>query len=284
MSETVTMPMFSENIARGSCATTPGHGRRGGRVRFSGRIRFPEAGEDDLGVTIEVTESHVRIRTADQVLGSWCLADVVAKRVVANEFEIDLGGDVLSFVADDQVNFAYGAVQAMAEGWARYHAMNPVKRKAVVAGARRSNEKPRLAETRVALAVPVVMIDEPRPAPAAVENENGHDPGERRFDRDLLRPPAPGVGDLTVEEPVEPSVGPTVLPVPRTVKAAAKPVLGAFGDGHHPAETSGLRAGMRSVFTRRGDHDHSYVTSTTAVGITRRVCLDCGHVSIGATE
>jgi hypothetical protein len=61
--------------------------------------------------------------------------------------------------------------------------------------------------------------------------------------------------------------------------------VGAYGDGHHPAETSGLRASMRTVFSRKkGPHEHSYVESTTIVGITRRVCLECGHVSIGVEE
>jgi hypothetical protein len=62
-------------------------------------------------------------------------------------------------------------------------------------------------------------------------------------------------------------------------------MVGAYGDGHHPAETSGLRASMRSVFSRKKTvHEHSYVESTTVVGITRRVCLECGHVSIGVEE
>jgi hypothetical protein len=59
----------------------------------------------------------------------------------------------------------------------------------------------------------------------------------------------------------------------------------AYADGRHPAETSGLRAGLRSIFSRgKEEHEHTYVESTTAVGITRRVCLECGHVSIGVKE
>jgi hypothetical protein len=67
--------------------------------------------------------------------------------------------------------------------------------------------------------------------------------------------------------------------------AERRPLLGAFKDGHHPAETTGLRASVKSIFGRADkDHEHSYVESTTAVGLTRRVCLECGHVSIGLSD
>jgi hypothetical protein len=71
-------------------------------------------------------------------------------------------------------------------------------------------------------------------------------------------------------------------PEPET--PAPRPTLGAFKDGHHPAETTGLRASVRSIFGRSTPHEHSYVESTTAVGLTRRVCLECGHVSIGVSD
>jgi hypothetical protein len=441
-------------------------------VRFHGRIRIEEVKGADLDVSVEVTDTHVRLISGDESLGSWCLADVVAERLVANEFEIDLDGEVIKFLADDQVNFAYGAVQAMAEGWARYHSMNLLMRKRAVSSARRQNEPSRLEEVRRAFVVagdelrrplaaameeaaagtreaaPVFAEEEreervadiPEPAvegrgeqteepeepadvaPAAAsggfwakvqeatgEAETPAEPeapegdevvadhseidrepvarersavvgrmkrldalpkrpgrtpshvrppdGAATGDEDMVeadRPraprrrarlpaalepspaetpesevaaevapePEPAAG-LRSEPPVEPAAEPepvvepereaepVVEPEPEPepeVEPVSQPVtepepepepesqnggrpsrepalVGAFGDGHHPAETSGLRASMRSVFSRKkAPHEHSYVESTTVVGITRRVCLECGHVSIGVEE
>src|SRR5690606_39823763 len=109
--------------------------------------------------------------SGDETLGSWCLADVVAERVVANEFHIDLQGEAITFLADDQVNFAYGAVQAMAEGWARFHSMNVLSRKRAVASARRQNEPSRLEEVHRAFGKAKEELD--RPLPAALVAEEG---------------------------------------------------------------------------------------------------------------
>lgn len=51
-------------------------------------------------------------------------------------------------------------------------------------------------------------------------------------------------------------------------------------------EEAGLRAAIRSLFGKgtKTVHEHSFVESTTAVGIVRRVCLECGYVSIGVAE
>lgn len=532
-------------------------------MRYHGRIRIQETKGADLAVDVEVSDTHVRLVSGEEALGSWCLADVVAARVVANQFEIDLDGEVITFLADDQVNFAYGAVQAMAEGWARFHSMNVLSRKRAVASARRQNEPSRLEEAHRAfgkakeeldatlsptvdaegeavteagpvevtgadaepagtggfwakveaatgaartapgsaevtgptdeqeattsgdeesLSMPRVepvpaaeqMSDEAtggaaapetpamvgrikrldalpkrsrvrpqqdRSSPAAKTGEHARPPqetspaeppaarlperphprprprlrdveaGEKharpvdpetagpaaappetpeaeavtptRSEAELPSVPEPGPVSATRATPAEaeskrgvsrtpsqpvspperkpeniesrepgrmPEPGPAVEhePIPQpapepeptpepvaeigpalepepvpgletgseskperkpepevTPEPGAEPdpedgeeslgrngarrrqaaLVGAFGDGHHPAETSGLRASMRSVFSRKkGVHEHSYVESTTMVGITRRVCLECGHVSIGVEE
>lgn len=387
-------------------------------MRFSGRIRFDDVKGADLDVIVEVTDTHVRLVSGDESLGSWCLHDVVANRLLANEFEIDLDGEVITFLADDQVNFAYGAVQQMAEGWARYHSMNLVRRKRAVATARRHNEPHRLdtvrrafvsareelarppSEEEVGLVAveaepvppePEVMVVEPEPpvgegtrveeevpagpgfwdrleratAAEQEESEAQADPEEEeeqetRVSRPVLprgrlprldafprRRVDPEVPPVVVEKaratppadsPVRPAAStpvefaeeaPTVEVAPEPVAepelparepvedrsavpgpsepvetepATEQPVtgaeetnghrrgqqrapLGSYRDGHHPSETTGLRASLRSLLTRSNDpHEHSFVESTTAVGITRRVCLECGHVSIGVSE
>ena len=499
-----------------------------GLVRFKGRIRFDDVTSADLDCFIEVDETHVHFMSGEESLGSWCLADVVANRVVANIFEIDLDGEVVTFLADDQVNFAYGAVQSMAEGWARFHALNFLRRKGAIAAARRANAPSRLDETRHAFAVareelevsasltdtladeaaaqegvidstpasepvgasqtetpetdvpggggfwdrvkrateptgeetvadtepvdrtvePVVEretaleaertaepvaepvpavepVAEPEPEPEPVEvsepelepepvavsepepvevSEPGLEPepvsvsedepepdgtslpsagrlprldslprkrtalrrsqdvddhpgpvakpdqvepvipaavgepvvldepevteepaaietplvGEQEAEEpaDIEEPAAftqPGVDEPGALDPVEDApVAEEPDSTPETdVEVDARPdpdqaddseskepssnghgaprrepvAIGAYGDGHHPAETSGLRASMRSLFSRsKAPHEHTFVESTTAVGITRRVCLECGHVSIGVSD
>ena len=529
-------------------------------MRYHGRIRIEETKGADLDVYVEVSDTHVRLMSGDEALGSWCLADVVAERVVANEFQIDLQGEVITFLADDQVNFAYGAVQAMAEGWARFHSMNVLSRKRAVASARRENEPSRLAEVHRAFGKAKAELNRPLPPPAEVAQQEpvetpeesepaaaaeptggfwakveaaaaagpfdaqsapervyteevtssdetptpieagrsadddrldtsevaavigkmkrldalpkrpqirrpahrrtgdeGPVPDEAQADevmppapaepaepfaaktetaeptpgseeppaeppatlrrRPRLRPAGPGAGSPAQRRPIdpdepaaasapeeatslegvaevespsppersepkpdpvseseprpepapgleaepeldpeyepvsrpepepepvsrsepepEPEPGPAPVarsepephpeavsrsepePEPETEpepvsrsepetepdpepESGAAPesernggggrrrqpaMVGAYGDGHHPAETSGLRASMRSMFSRKkGVHEHSYVESTTVVGITRKVCLECGHVSIGLEE
>lgn len=475
-------------------------------MRYRGQIRFPDVDTGDLDVSLEVDDTHVRILAGGKSLGRWCLADVVADRLLANEFELDLDGEVVRFLAEDQINFAYGAVQAMAEGWARYQAMNFVKRSRAVASARKDTEPSRLrdahqafvmarealgeeeanlireaveepieAEEKAAtekpgrfrrrhLAAPETegtsvadadqpveepqpleegeprLPEEPDPTPAAphhagpphvalpyvapphvappymapsgdraaspapppVDEESSsarptlserlararadaetaaeHRPSDPAvLSRKVPRidtfpgrgstgsgkpaeadgstpapPPAPeNEPDMTGEtasradrrplparepesepEPerppqsngeageetrpvdeVEPSVEPEPAvpeapteqeePVPVTMPSTTEPAVrtstaatengppgtdatqaGAYADGHHPAETSGLRASLRSVFSRSKaePHEHSFVESTTAVGLTRKVCIECGHVSIGVSD
>ena len=136
--------------------------RERGPVKFTGRIRFDDMDTGDLDISVEVDDTHVHLASADESLGSWCLADVMAERVVANQFVLDLGGEKISFIADDQVNFAYGAVQQMAEGWARYHSMNLLLRGRAIASARRHNQPSRLTEARAAFAAAREALREPR--------------------------------------------------------------------------------------------------------------------------
>lgn len=351
-------------------------------MRFDGRVQF-EGVPDELDVSVEVSDTHIRMLSGDEVLGSWCLADVVANRKVANEFEIELPEETVTFRADDQVNFAYGAVQKMAEGWARYHSMNAIRRGRAVANARRHNEPVRLEAVKQALrdasealtaanATYVRRLEEQaagvtppagggfwakvrdatgvsldpsfEPSDGEGEQVDGdeldrmermrssfgrrglprldgfpHPPVRSVSETDSALPtearpedapdgeeeaPAPWIAPPPPPDPVEspPPVSPaavetappatepaadgsTIAPVRPPVGSRAARRLGAYGDGHHPAETSGIRATMRSMFSRsKAPHEHSFVKTTTAAGITRRLCLECGQVSIGVTD
>ncbi|MGQ0848274.1 MAG: hypothetical protein ACT4OP_04035 [Actinomycetota bacterium] len=54
-------------------------------------------------------------------------------------------------------------------------------------------------------------------------------------------------------------------------------------DGHHPSETStGLLSKLRRQPKPPDGHVHKYRDSGSAVGLSRRVCTECSHVSIGS--
>lgn len=304
-------------------------------MRFFGRIRFGDV-EDELDVAVEVDETHLHLISSDEPLGSWCLADVVASRLVANEFEIDLDGEKVVFLAEDQVNFAYGAVQKMAEGWARYHAMNPVRRRRAVSSARRASPPSRLDEVRRALheardilasrTPDVVVAPEDDPAAPAAVPEVASGPSDAGFwakverataqDRqtavevgrevevpeqpprsrphrpDAGHPARRGAGPAEEEAPVpwiQPPVDETPatqLPTPLPPPPRPQPPPALEPEAAQDGEDTGLRAAIRALFGKgsKAVHEHSFVESTTAVGIVRRVCLECGYVSIGVAE
>jgi len=56
-------------------------------------------------------------------------------------------------------------------------------------------------------------------------------------------------------------------------------------EGHHPSETStGLLAKLRRQPKPPNDHVHRFKESGSSVGLVRRVCIECAHVSIGSPD
>ena len=56
-------------------------------------------------------------------------------------------------------------------------------------------------------------------------------------------------------------------------------------EGHHPAETStGLLSKLRRQSKLPGNHVHKFQESKSAVGLVRRVCVECSYVSIGSDD
>jgi hypothetical protein len=70
----------------------------------------------------------------------------------------------------------------------------------------------------------------------------------------------------------------------RDEKSSSQPVRYAV-DGHHPAETTkGLRSRLRKDPKLPEDHVHRFEDGGAAVGIRRRVCVECAYVSIGTSD
>ncbi|HJR86873.1 MAG TPA: hypothetical protein VJ930_04395 [Acidimicrobiia bacterium] len=69
------------------------------------------------------------------------------------------------------------------------------------------------------------------------------------------------------------------------IEAARGKVKEPKGAGHHPAETNvGLLAKLRRPPKADQEHVHSYEESRSAGGLTRRVCVECNHVSITSDD
>lgn len=78
----------------------------------------------------------------------------------------------------------------------------------------------------------------------------------------------------------------TQLPTPLPPPPRPQPPPALEPEAAQDGEDTGLRAAIRALFGKgsKAVHEHSFVESTTAVGIVRRVCLECGYVSIGVAE
>jgi hypothetical protein len=119
----------------------------------------------------------------------------------------------------------------------------------------------------------------------------------------------PELVEEPAEAPMDEPTAPPLQPVAATSSApATAPVvldldeLGAQ-DGETPApatvplgdpdpvlvgaanEKSGLFGAVRAAFVRNKEpHQHEFVEAPGGIGITRRICTECGYISIGTTD
>jgi hypothetical protein len=89
-----------------------------------------------------VDEYHLEILRGSDLMGRWYLADVEARRDIAERFTLFLGDDEMEFLADDALVFAYEGVTRMQEGWVRAKKRKRRHRRAAADAARRKDEAP----------------------------------------------------------------------------------------------------------------------------------------------
>jgi hypothetical protein len=116
-----------------------------------------------------VEDNHASILLDGESLGRWALFDVEATRLVAKAFQVHLGGEEITFVAEEPIDFAYKGVEHMAQTWAKAKALSMPRRSVVVRKARRNTQPARLPELRAA----VIENLEASPAPEAVRKPVG---------------------------------------------------------------------------------------------------------------
>jgi hypothetical protein len=115
------------------------------------------------------------------------------------------------------------------------------------------------------------------PAPPEIEEEASDELTKRRQRRKSRRETAPD--DQVLSDEV------TEARQITNIEAARGKVKEPKGAGHHPAETNvGLLAKLRRPPKADQEHVHTYEESRSAGGLTRRVCVECSHVSITSDD
>jgi hypothetical protein len=88
-------------------------------MQFRGELSTPADENRGVPVSLLVDEYHLEIKSGEDLLGRWFLADVEVDRVAGSTFKLYLGDDEAEFVAEDALKFAYEGVTAMQEAWVR---------------------------------------------------------------------------------------------------------------------------------------------------------------------
>ncbi len=82
----------------------------GGVMRFSGRLQIEADPHNWLKADLMVAKGRVELVSGSDLLGSWSTGQVVAERVEADRFSLQLGEDRALFIADDALSFSYEAM------------------------------------------------------------------------------------------------------------------------------------------------------------------------------
>lgn len=120
-------------------------------MNFTGQVRVPEIDHPGVPATILVEDDQTEVFLEGESLGRWSLFDVEASRLVSSAFSLSLAGEEITFIADEPVDFAYKAVDHMAEAWARYKSMALPRRMVAVGRSRRGTLPSRIGELRAAM-------------------------------------------------------------------------------------------------------------------------------------
>ena len=129
-------------------------------MQFKGSVRAPGDKDPGVRVVLEIDEYHLEIRRDAELIGRYYLADVEVARDIAERFILFLGDDEVEFLADDALQFAYGGVTAMQDGWlAAQKRKRRHRRAAEDAATRKDGEPPMEMEVPIARSLHVSDSD-----------------------------------------------------------------------------------------------------------------------------
>lgn len=120
-------------------------------MKFAGQVRFPDVDHPGIPVTLHVEEKHAELTLEGESLGRWSLFDVQASRLVSSVFEISLGREEITFIADNPMDFAYKGIEHMADAWAAFKSRGFIRRFFSVKWSRRDTKPSKLSELRQAM-------------------------------------------------------------------------------------------------------------------------------------
>ncbi|MGH8914170.1 MAG: hypothetical protein ACRDZM_06600 [Acidimicrobiia bacterium] len=209
-----------------------GQGRRedGVTVKFTGQVRVPEIDHPGVPATVLVEDDQVEVFLEGESLGRWSLFDVQASRLVSSAFSLSMGGEEITFIADEPVDFAYKGVDHMAEVWARYKSMAIPRRVVAVGRSRRGTVPSRIGDLRAAMLQNLEAAGRgvPRLGPIGTVRDRFSEPLERHevpaavVEPEPTEPPDPSV----VERVFRPSPVQDVRPADEDMEAPAPPARG----------------------------------------------------------
>ncbi|MDH5371521.1 MAG: hypothetical protein OEX97_01110 [Acidimicrobiia bacterium] len=240
------------------------------RKRFRGRIATIERPDLELDVELWVEERGLTIARKDKPLGTWPIEAVDIDRVGSSRFVITLDGEHSAFIARDPIAFSYEGLKAITS------AKEKAKRRYSI---RLSRRKPSSPSLQAILVARVQGLAQPHEAGPPIEDPRPIEQSPRSEDR----PPAPIEVSPPVQEPVSryESRDPfDQVPEEATLEPepAAKLAV-APGIRRHPGVLERVRNARNGVV-----HEHAYSAQSVTGGLVRRVCNECGHVSIDISE
>lgn len=245
-------------------------------IRVSGVVRLPDDPEG-IEVVLQIVNDRLVFKRARTSLGDYAVSDVGVTQLSPELFELDIEGERIHFLPSNPQLFA--------------------SLEFVLHAARRPIEVPKKKRRRHKDQEPTPQrIDErpkhePQLEPDALPTEH-QTPKEREpVQEPAPKPPeAPSAGPLDQQaaEEIEVDLNEELVASRRSNRFAARTkYLGAATrdqlrqTGIWPLDR--LKA-LRDEDSLPEEHEHTYLAVTTHAGLIRRVCTECGHVSLALAE
>ncbi len=238
------------------------------RKRFRGRIAPIDRPDLDLDIELWVEERGLTLARRDKPLGTWPIGSVEIDRVGSSRFVITLDGEHSAFIAHDPIAFSYEGLKAIAT------AKEKTKKSYSGRFKRHKDPIPSLKAILVARVHGLDQTTEPAPPSPTVELPP---PVDVHRPAHITAPAAPRVQESVASEPADP-----YAPEPDTGLLEPEPadlVEVAPGIRRHPGVLDRVRNARSGVI-----HEHLFTQHAISGGLVRRVCNECGHVSIDLSE
>lgn len=238
------------------------------RKRFRGTIASIDRPDLELEIELWVDERGVTVARHDKPLATWPIGLVEIDRVGSARFVITLNGEHSAFIAQDPIAFSYEGLKAIdsakqknGKRRRRRSKENPPSLKAILVARSHGTTGPTtVAEPATTSgAEPTVEPEPERPRHSHITKPKPKAPA--------APPPAPA------PDPYEPP--PTAM-VPEEEQEMA---VMAPGVRRHPGVLDRVRNARNGIV-----HEHVYTEHGATGGLKRRVCNECGHVSIDLSE